>query len=237
MLLLVNKPKGWTSFDVVNKVRNTIGKAFPSEKKIKVGHAGTLDPLATGLLILGTGAATRQMEALQGLDKIYSGRIHLGQVTDSYDGETPPGPSSPIEHISLDQIRTAAEQLSGEQMQIPPQYSAIKVDGRRSYRAARKGQRTNLEARAVRIEQFDIQAMEGPELLFRVHCSKGTYIRSLAHDLGQVLGVGAWLSALQRDAIGSYTLQQARSLEELLDYIAQCGAGIESLDDSREKKV
>ncbi|MBI1191932.1 MAG: tRNA pseudouridine(55) synthase TruB [Bacteroidetes bacterium] len=219
-VLLVAKPLGWTSFDVVNKVRFAIRHAQPDGAKIKVGHAGTLDPLATGLLILATGKATRQLETFQGLDKVYSGTLTLGQTTPSYDGETPPTPPVPTGHLDLDQVRAAAATLTGALAQIPPVYSAIKTGGKPSYRAARKGNAPELPPRSVRVDQFQILDLVDAEARFVVHCSKGTYIRSLVHDLGQLLGVGAWLSSLQRDAIGPYALRDARDLDQTLAYIA-----------------
>jgi tRNA pseudouridine55 synthase len=219
-VLLVNKPLGWTSFDVVNKVRFAIRHTRQDRAKIKVGHAGTLDPLATGLLILATGRATRQLDQFQGMDKVYSGTLRLGQTTPSYDGETPPTPPVATDHLDLAQLKQAAETLTGALDQVPPVYSAIKTGGRPSYRDARKGKALDLPARRVRVDQFRILDLNGPDARFVVHCSKGTYIRSLVHDLGQALGVGAWLSSLQRDAIGPFALAEARDLEQTLAYIA-----------------
>jgi tRNA pseudouridine55 synthase len=219
-VLLVNKPLGWTSFDVVNKVRFALRHAHKEYAKIKVGHAGTLDPLATGLLILATGRATRKLDHFQGMDKMYSGTLRLGQTTPSYDGETPPTPPVPTEHLDLGQLQRAAETLTGALEQIPPVYSAIKTGGRPSYRDARQGNARELPARSVRVDQFRILDLHGPDARFVVRCSKGTYIRSLVHDLGQVLGVGAWLTGLQRDAIGPFALADARDLEQTLAYIA-----------------
>lgn len=218
-VILVDKPLGWTSFDVVNKIRFAVKHTGQKEGKIKVGHAGTLDPLATGLLIIATGKATRQLDSFQGMDKIYSGHLKLGQSTPSYDGETEPGEKTDTSHIDIEMVREQTKKLTGNLEQIPPIYSAIKVDGRRSYRSARQGQVTELQARSVRVDQFEILSLQDDLVSFRVACSKGTYIRSLAHDLGQALGVGAWLTDLRREAIGPYQVENAFSLESLIDLI------------------
>ncbi len=232
-MLLVTKPLGWTSFDVVNKVRFAIKHAQADGSRIKVGHAGTLDPLATGLLILATGKATRQLETFQGLDKVYSGTLRLGQTTPSYDGETPPTPPVPTEHLDLDRVRAAAETLTGALAQIPPVYSAIKTGGKPSYRAARKGNAPELPARSVRVDQFQILDLKDGDARFVVHCSKGTYIRSLVYDLGQLLGVGAWMTSLQRDAIGPYLLCDARDMDQTLAYIASTASLAKPSPESR----
>ena len=212
-ILLIDKPIGWTSFDVVNKVRNLIKRY--TGKKIKVGHSGTLDPLASGLLILASGKKTKALEGLTGLDKEYEGCIRLGASTPSYDLETEPGPESDLSALTNEKIAEAVAALSGEIMQVPPAYSAIKKDGKPLYKSARKGKKVEVEARKVQIHRFDILTIKMPDLLFRVHCSKGTYIRSLAHDLGVMLGVGAHLASLRRTAIASFRIEDAYRIDEL----------------------
>lgn len=216
-ILLIDKPLQWTSFDVVNKIRIALTKHLGH--KIKVGHAGTLDPLATGLVLLATGKATKRLEELTGMDKEYTGTITLGATTPSYDLETEPTPAVPTEHLTVADIKRAVAQLTGAIQQVPPIFSAIKQGGKPVYKQARKGKEVDLPARAVVIYAFDILSIEGPVLSFRVHCSKGTYIRSLAHDLGQLLGVGGYLSSLCRTAIGSYRLSDATSVEGMVGRI------------------
>jgi len=217
-LLLVDKPETWTSFDVVNKLRGTLRHVF-NLSKLKVGHAGTLDPMASGLLLICTGKWTTRLAEFQGLDKAYTGTMTLGAVTASYDKETPLENLQPIDFLNEDQIHQAANNFVGEIEQVPPAYSAIKVKGKPLYRTARKGQTVQVEPRRVRIHIFDITAVEPPHVHFTVRCSKGTYIRSLAHDMGQSLGCGAYLSALRRTHIGGYSIDKAWILEELIGQI------------------
>jgi len=207
-MLLVNKPLEWTSFDVVNKLRYILHTR-------KIGHAGTLDPLATGLLILCTGKMTKRIEEFQGMEKEYTGTLTLGQTTPSYDLETERSAPVDITKITEAQVRAAASRFVGTIEQVPPAHSSIKVDGKRAYTHARKGHTVELKARTVAIHQFEIIACRFPHVDFRVACSKGTYIRSLAHDLGQSLGVGAHLSALCRTRIGNFTLDQAETIDEI----------------------
>ncbi|MDH3651646.1 MAG: tRNA pseudouridine(55) synthase TruB [Saprospiraceae bacterium] len=216
--LLVNKPLEWTSFDVVNKVRHTIRSSYDL-KKIKVGHAGTLDPLATGLLILCTGKMTKQIDSYQGQDKIYMGEMHLGATTPSYDRELDVDNTYPIDHISELDIYQTATCFVGEIEQIPPAFSAIKKDGIPLYKLARAGKKVRPQPRKVQVHQLDITKIELPIVSFTVRCSKGTYIRSLAHDFGKRLGSGAYLSKLCRTAIGSHVLEDAWNLDELIDAI------------------
>ncbi|MCB0706300.1 MAG: tRNA pseudouridine(55) synthase TruB [Saprospiraceae bacterium] len=215
-MLLVDKPKGWTSFDVVNKVRYRL-KQLLGVKKIKVGHAGTLDPLATGLLILCTGKATKNIDTFQGLPKYYEGTLILGGTTPSYDAETEVDAEFPYKHITPRQLQEAAAALTGDISQIPPMFSAIKVDGQPLYKKARKGIVLEVKAREVQIHEFELTRIELPEVDFKVHCSKGTYIRSLAHDLGASLNSGAYLSALRRTAIGPYNISEAWQLDDLVE--------------------
>ncbi|MFD2998848.1 tRNA pseudouridine(55) synthase TruB [Pontibacter toksunensis] len=207
-ILLINKPLDWTSFDVVKKVRNAI-------RVKKVGHAGTLDPLATGLLILCTGKYTKHIDVIQGQEKEYTGTICLGQTTPSYDRETEVTETRDISHLSEEEIKAAAAKFVGTIEQVPPIYSAVQVDGKRAYDLARKGKSAELKPRTITIKAFDITAKESAEVHFRVVCSKGTYIRSLAHDLGQKLGCGAHLASLVRTRIGDYSLADALTIEDI----------------------
>lgn len=214
LVMLVDKPQGWTSFDVVNKVRGMLRHRLRL-KKIKVGHAGTLDPMATGLLILCTGKYTTFIDQFQARDKTYSGTLTLGGTTATYDAEAPVEDHREWRHLEDGAIQSALHAFRGAILQRPPAYSAIRIQGQRAYDLARKGRDVALEARPVHIHVFDVDTHELPVIPFRVVCSKGTYIRSLAHDLGQSLGCGAWLSALRRDAIGDYQVRDALTLEDL----------------------
>ncbi|MDO6391157.1 tRNA pseudouridine(55) synthase TruB [Pontibacter sp. BT731] len=207
-ILLLNKPLTWTSFDVVKKVRNTL-------RVKKIGHAGTLDPLASGLLILCTGKFTKRIDEIQAQEKEYTGTITLGQTTPSYDLETPVSESKDISHLTPADIQAAADSFVGTIEQIPPIYSAVMIDGKRAYDLARKGKEAEMKPRTVTIKVFEIIGIDGAVISFKVICSKGTYIRSLAHDLGQKLGVGAHLSALVRTRIGEYKLEDALTIEDI----------------------
>ena len=207
-ILLINKPLDWTSFDVVKKVRNII-------REKKVGHAGTLDPLASGLLILCTGKYTKRIDEIQGQEKEYTGTIILGKVTPSYDRETAVTETNDISHITPEAIKAAADSFVGTIEQVPPIYSAVMVDGKRAYDLARKGKSAELKSRTITIHAFDITAIEGDTVTFRVVCTKGTYIRSLANDLGARLGCGAFLGSLERTRIGAYTLADALTIEDV----------------------
>lgn len=204
-VLLFDKPLKWTSFDLVKKVRNLI-------KVKKVGHAGTLDPLATGLMILCTGPKTKTIESLTGLDKSYSGTLLLGQSTPSYDLETEADQHYPVDHLTPALIKRTAELFLGTQQQFPPAHSAVKVDGVRLYKSARKGIEVEIRSRQVTIMAFEITEIEMPYVHFKVSCSKGTYIRSLVHDFGKAMNSGAVLTALCRTEIGPYRLSDAWSL-------------------------
>lgn len=218
-MLLINKPKGWTSFDVVNKIRFTLRKLLQS-KSIKVGHAGTLDPMATGLLIVCTGKATRSIDSYQALNKTYTGTMMLGAVTPSYDAETEVAERFPFGHISPELLESTRLQFVGQILQTPPMFSAIKVDGQPLYKKARKGESIAVEPRLITIERFEITRSALPEIDFEVQCSKGTYIRSLAYDFGKALGSGAYLSALCRTAIGPYQLKDAWEMDALIAELA-----------------
>ncbi|MDC0408937.1 tRNA pseudouridine(55) synthase TruB [Flavobacteriaceae bacterium] len=219
-VILIDKPLNWTSFQVVNKVRWLIRKHY-GLKKLKVGHAGTLDPLATGLLILCTGAMTKSIEEFQGQEKKYTGRLKLGATTPSYDLETEINATFKYEHITEEMLHGALPQFTGTILQKPPIFSAIKKDGKRLYSLAREGKTTELPDREITIKEFTLSAVELPNVEFNVRCSKGTYIRSLAHDFGAALDSGAHLTALRRTAIGSYDVAQAISIEQFEDQLAQ----------------
>jgi tRNA pseudouridine55 synthase len=211
-VFLIDKPLEWTSFDVVKKVRNAL-------RIKKVGHAGTLDPLATGLLIVCAGRQTKQIESYMGQEKEYTGTFVIGATTESFDLEKPVIPVADYSSITLEQIQTAVAQLTGDILQVPPMHSAIKVDGKRVYESARKGIDVKMEPRPVQVREFEITRFEGNEIDFRISCSKGTYIRSLARDLGELLGTGAYLKALCRTRIGDFRLADAHNLPELIEDI------------------
>ena len=244
-LLLIDKPLAWTSFDVVNKVRLELSIRL-KKKKIKVGHAGTLDPLATGLLILCVGKYTKRIESLQGQNKTYTGSMTLGAVTDSYDLEKPVSKIFPTNQITPELLETTLESFRGHIQQVPPIYSAIKVDGKRVYKNARTGENVEIEPREVEVFRFEAGPFkpvvskvseprrlndrgapimlypdhtEGTQFDFEIECGKGTYIRSLAHDLGDALGCGAYLSSLRRTQNGEYSVEDAWSLESLIECI------------------
>ncbi len=216
--LLVDKPQNWTSFDVVNKIRYCLKKRFQI-KKIKVGHAGTLDPMATGLLIICTGKFTKKLHEYQGFPKEYTGTITLGGTTPSYDKETEINAEYPISHIDEELMEQGRQQFLGDIEQIPPMYSAIKVDGQPLYKKARKGIMVEIKPRPVSIYRFDLNRVDLPEVDFLIECSKGTYIRSIANDYGKALRSGGYLSKLVRTKIGEYQLEDAWNLEELVEYL------------------
>ncbi|MBO6881230.1 tRNA pseudouridine(55) synthase TruB [Winogradskyella sp.] len=214
-ILLIDKPLHWTSFQAVNKLRWAIKQAF-SIKKIKVGHAGTLDPLATGLLVICTGKMTKQINTFQGQEKEYTGTFVLGSTTPSFDLETEIDATFPTEHISEYLIHETTKQFIGKIEQFPPVFSAIKKDGKRLYEFARAGEAVEIKSRQVEITAFEITEIKGSELNFRVVCSKGTYIRSLAHDFGKALNSGAHLSKLRRTRIGEFKVENALSPEDFI---------------------
>lgn len=207
-LLLIDKPLGWTSFQAVNAIKWTLKRKF-NLKKIKIGHAGTLDPLATGLLLICTGKFTKRIEALQGQAKEYTGTITLGASTPSYDLETAIDKTFPIEHISKELILSTALNFIGEQQQIPPVFSALKKDGKRLYEYAREGETVEIKPRTITISVFEITSVNIPTINFRLVCSKGSYVRSLAHDFGRALQSGAHLSELRRTKIGEHNVDNA----------------------------
>lgn len=214
LVLLINKPLEWTSFDVVRKIRNQI-------KIKKVGHAGTLDPLATGLLILCTGKFTKRINEYMAKEKEYTGHITIGATTPTYDLESEPVQQQPYSHITIDDLVNNTKQFIGEIMQVPPAHSAIKIDGKRVYEMARKGIDVIIEPRKITIKEFEILSVDLPKVEFRVVCSTGTYIRSLANDFGKALGCGAYLSSLCRTRIGEFTLDQSMTMEQASLFIQQ----------------
>jgi tRNA pseudouridine55 synthase len=211
-VLLFNKPAYWTSFDLVNKVRIMLRSTF-GLKKIKVGHAGTLDPLATGLMIICTGKATKRIDGFRDLDKEYVAAFHLGATTPSFDLETETDCTYPVDHITEDLVLKTLKSFEGRQMQMPPLYSAKFIDGKRAYEFARKGVEKELKAVEIKIREIELLSFEMPMIKVRLVCSKGTYIRSVARDLGVALKSGSYLSALERTAIGDFRVENAYSLE------------------------
>ena len=214
-LLLVDKPAGWTSFDVVNKLRWAIRKHL-GVRKFKVGHAGTLDPMATGLLCICTGRWTKRLGELQGLDKSYTGTIRLGATTPSYDAETEEDATYPTDHLTAEALAAAAAALTGPLEQLPPVYSAIKVDGQPLYKKARRGELVEVQPRPVRVDRFALTNFSGRSVDFAIDCGKGTYIRSLAYDLGRAVGSGGYLTALRRTSVGPYRVEDAWTVEDFL---------------------
>lgn len=213
-LLLIDKPLDWTSFDAVNKIRRILEKKLNT--KLKVGHAGTLDPKATGLLVICTGGMTKQIVNLTGLEKEYTGTFHIGATTPCFDTEKEIDQTFPTEHITEDMIREAARQFTGTIQQVPPTFSAKLIDGKRAYLSARKNREIKMEPVTVTISEFDITRIALPEVDFRVVCSKGTYIRALARDFGVALNSGAYLTSLRRTRIGEYRIEDALSIEQFL---------------------
>lgn len=217
-VLLFNKPLHWTSFQLVNKVRWLIKRKLEL-KKIKVGHAGTLDPLATGLMIVCTGKKTKEINQYQLGDKEYFATIKLGATTPSYDGEKEENYFYSTKHIQEDLIKKACQTFIGKTLQYPPVFSAIKVRGKKMYENARKGKELDVKPRMVHIKEIEIQQIQMPFIELRIHCSKGTYIRSLAHDIGREMGSGAWLTKLRRTKIGDNHLNQAIELKKFEELI------------------
>ena len=208
-VVLVDKPTGWTSFDVIRKLK----RLLPGQK---IGHAGTLDPLATGLLIVLVGGATRLMEDFLRFDKEYLGTLRLGESTPSYDAETSVMVRTDCSHVSQEAVQAACDKLTGPIMQVPPMFSAVKVKGERLYKKARRGETIQRDPHSVHVHVFDVTEKQGADVSFYVRCSKGTYIRSLAHDVGRELAVGAHLVALRRTAIGPYRVEDAWDMAGLV---------------------
>lgn len=218
VVILVNKPLHWTSFNVVTKIRNKVSR-IENVKRLKVGHAGTLDPLATGLLIICTGQYTKMIDDFQGQSKRYSGTFTLGATTPSYDLETEIDEKFPTVHITEKLLLEKANLFKGKIYQKPPVFSALKVDGERLYKKARRGEEIEIQTREIEIINFKLERIDLPEVDFVLDCSKGTYVRSLAFDYGKALNSGAYLSKLQRDKIGEFELEDAWDLEELIQVL------------------
>lgn len=220
-LLLVDKPITWTSFDVVNKLRYTLKHTYNlgKKRKIKVGHAGTLDPMATGLLLICTGKYTKQINGLTGLNKTYTGTLKLGATTPSYDAEAEEDEQYPMEHITDELIHQSIEQFKGDIMQKPPIYSAIRKNGQKLYQIARRGGTVEIDPRPVSIYDLKITNIAMPFVDFQVTCSKGTYIRSLAHDIGKSMNSGAYLTALRRTAVDDYSVDDALDVESAVNWM------------------
>lgn len=221
-VFLIDKPIDWTSFDTVNFIRSLFMR-FYGIRKLKVGHAGTLDPLATGLLILCTGPMTKQIEDFQAQVKTYTGTMILGQTTPTFDLESEPDNFYPTEGITAEQIDQARQQFIGDIKQYPPKYSAIKIKGKRAFDYARSDEEIELKARDIHIDDFKVNMDRFPELDFEVTCSKGTYIRSLANDFGKALNNGACLKTLRRTRIGDFHVEDAWQLEDLKQAIIESG--------------
>lgn len=219
---IVNKPLRWTSFDVVNKLKQEIRRQT-GLKKFKIGHAGTLDPLAEGVLLVCVGKATKRIESLQSMPKTYAGTFVLGAITASYDLEHPVQPVRSVSNLSRVEVEKLCEAMKGKQQQIPPMYSAVKWDGKSAFDYARKGEDLALKSKEIEIYDFKLLRVELPEVDFNICCSKGTYIRSIARDLGEKLGCGAYLKTLCRTSIGQFTLDNALPLHDFFlpkeDYI------------------
>ena len=229
-IIAIDKPLGWTSFDAVKRLRGAIQKRL-GLKKFKVGHAGTLDPLATGVLLVCTGRATKQIDHLQEGLKEYIADLRLGATTPSFDLETEIDATFPFEHITEEQVRETLENFTGNVLQVPPIFSAVKVDGKRAYKYARKGTEVELKAKPLRIEELELLEFNPPHLRLRILCSKGTYIRALARDIGKALDSGAHLTALRRTRVGSHTIDDALQLDQA---IAIIGAAPLSFPDDWE---
>lgn len=220
LILNINKPLEWTSFDAVNRLKFYIKRNFPEHKNIKIGHAGTLDPLATGVLIVCIGKATKKIEQLQQTLKEYTGTIYVGATTPSYDLETAIDQHYDISHITAEQVQEVAASFTGVQQQMPPVFSAKKINGKRAYEMARQGKEVIMRPSEITIFSCEITRLELPEIDFRIVCSKGTYIRSIAADFGKRLQSGAHLSRLCRTASGDYRIENSLSPDECFEPIA-----------------
>lgn len=218
-VLAIDKPLGWTSFDAVKRLRGAIQRRLHL-KRFKVGHAGTLDPLATGVLIVCTGRATRRIEELQGGSKEYVATLQLGATTPSFDLETQIDATYPFDHVTRKAVEAVLPRFRGEIMQAPPIFSAVKIDGKRAYKLARKGAEVELKPKPLVITELEIIAFESPRLELRIVCSKGTYIRALARDIGQALGTGAHLTALRRTRVGDIGIGSCLSVDEAVELIS-----------------
>jgi tRNA pseudouridine55 synthase len=216
-VLCIDKPVGWTSYDVIRKLTFMLKRLYG--KRLKIGHAGTLDPLASGLLVLCTGKETKNIDTYVGSDKTYTGIIRLGSTTPSYDLETEFDGVYEYKHLTEEQIRLACQQFTGVIMQSPPIYSAVKVEGKRAYKAARKGKVIEMKEREVNVKRFEITRIDGGDIHFEIECGKGTYIRSLAHDFGKYLGSGSHLASLRRTRVGDFVVEGAMSPDGFADML------------------
>lgn len=219
-ILVIDKPYRWTSFDAVKRLRGAVQRRL-NAKRFKVGHAGTLDPLATGVLLVCTGRATKRIAELQEGMKEYVAEITFGATTPSYDLEKEIDATYPWEHITPELIAETLPKFQGHLMQVPPVFSAVKVDGKRAYNYARKGKEVEIKAKPLEIKELEVLDWEAPKLTLRVLCSKGTYIRALARDLGEAMNSGAHLTALRRTRVGDYTIDDAMSLDQALELIKE----------------
>lgn len=219
-ILVIDKPYRWTSFDAVKRLRGAVQRRL-NAKRFKVGHAGTLDPLATGVLLVCTGRATKRIAELQEGMKEYVAEITFGATTPSYDLEKEIDATYPWEHITPELIAETLPKFQGHVMQVPPVFSAVKVDGKRAYNYARKGKEVEIKAKPLEIKELEVLDWEAPKLTLRVLCSKGTYIRALARDLGEAMNSGAHLTALRRTRVGDYTIDNAMSLDQALELIKE----------------
>ena len=217
-IFYVDKPLRWTSFDVVKRIRGALSRRT-GLKKLKVGHAGTLDPLATGVMTVVTGRATKQIEALQAHTKEYVATIRLGATTPSFDLETEIDAEYPWEHIDRPMVEEALKKFVGSIKQVPPAYSACKIDGKRAYKMARKGKEVNIKAKELVIDEIKLLDMQMPVIVIRVVCSKGTYIRALARDIGEALGSGGHLTGLRRTRVGDVAVENCLSVEDLMKHL------------------
>lgn len=220
-ILCIDKPLGWTSFDTVKRLRGAIQRRL-SLKKFKVGHAGTLDPLATGVLIVCTGRATKRIESLQNGSKEYIATIRLGATTPSFDLETKIDETYPTEHITRKNVEEILPDFTGKIMQVPPVFSAVKIDGKRAYNFARKGKKVELKAKPLEISELELLSFNMPLIRLRIVCSKGTYIRALARDLGKALKSGAHLTELRRIRVGDFGIEKCMKIDEAIETINNC---------------
>ena len=217
-ILLIYKPLGWTSFDAVKRVRGALARRM-KVKRLKVGHAGTLDPLATGVMVICTGRATKRIDQLQAVVKEYIATLSLGATTPSFDLETEVDATYPIDHITRQLAEETLQKFVGSIEQIPPAFSAVKIDGQRAYKMARKGQTPELKAKTLVIDEIELLDFAPDRLTLRIVCSKGTYIRALARDIGEALGSGAHLTALRRTRVGEFTIDRCMSVDEATAFI------------------
>lgn len=219
-IFYVDKPLNWTSFDAVKRVRGILARRT-KKKKLKVGHAGTLDPLATGVLIICTGKATKRIDELQAHEKEYVATLELGATTPSFDKETEIDETFPWEHITRGLVDEKIKQFTGSIQQIPPAFSACKVDGKRAYKLARKGREVELKPKELVIKEIEVVEFLPPQLVIRVVCSKGTYIRALARDIGEALGSGAHLTALRRTRVGNVGIEQCQPMPDITTFLEE----------------